>query len=170
VYEKLPDASPRKNVTKLNPERPKKFEAVSILRCPVCRIPRKGNEAAPRQTKESEDMKFMLMILDNVKAQANLQPGDLDRIVKEHSQFAASLAAQKKLVDGQRLRPDNESTRITIEKGKRVVSDGPYPETKEILGGYYLIDCASKQEAIEWAKKCPIFESDAVELRPIWEG
>jgi hypothetical protein len=114
-------------------------------------------------------MKFILMILDNPKAHAKLSEADFIRILKEHEAFGTELASRNKLVDGQRLRPE-ESARIRFENGERIIVDGPFAEAKEVVGGYYVIECASRQEALEWARKCPIFETDAVEVRAVWEA
>jgi hypothetical protein len=114
-------------------------------------------------------MKFMLLILDNEKAQAARPAGEIDRIVNEHGRFAGELVAAGKLLGGNRLTPGAEAARVTREGQERVVVDGPFAESKEVLGGYYLIEVASKEEAVAWAKRCPIFEGDAIEVRQIWE-
>lgn len=62
-----------------------------------------------------------------------------------------------------------DATRVKNRNGKRVVVDGPFAETKEALGGYFLIECASKQEAIEWAARCPGADHGTIDVRPIWE-
>src|SRR5437867_5941233 len=69
---------------------------------------------------------------------------------------------------GERLRPDGDASRIRLKAGQRQVMDGPFTETKEALGGFYLIECDTRQEAVEWAKKIPLREGSFVELRPIW--
>ena len=61
-----------------------------------------------------------------------------------------------KMVHGERLRPDGEASRVRLKAGQRQVTDGPFTETKEVLGGFYLIDCDSMKEAVEWAKKIPL--------------
>ena len=55
-----------------------------------------------------------------------------------------------------------------IKAGQRQVTDGPFTETKEVLGGFYLIECDSKSEAIEWAKKIPLREGGSIDIRPVW--
>ena len=110
-------------------------------------------------------MKFLLCILDDATNQPT--PEALQRIVGEHDQYVGALVAAGKLAGGNRLRP--EFQKITVQNGKRVATDGPFAETKEILGGYYLLECDSHQEALEWAKRCPMFPTDSLQLFPIWE-
>src|SRR5687767_3728260 len=115
-------------------------------------------------------MKFLMMILDNEAAQSKLPPAEMERIVGQHRKVAEELTRQKKLVNGSQLRPSAEATTIRLKAGKRVTVDGPFAETREVLGGYYVIDVASKAEALEWAAKLPMGEGDAIELRPLWES
>ncbi len=114
-------------------------------------------------------MKFLLMIIDNEAAHAKLPPKEMERIMGEHGRFAEALQGAKKLVEGNRLRSGSQATTLKQRGGKRVTVDGPFTETKEALGGYYLIDVASKAEALEWAGRVPLFDGDAVEVRELWE-
>ncbi|MGH7804935.1 MAG: YciI family protein [Candidatus Binatia bacterium] len=65
------------------------------------------------------------------------------------------------------LRPDDEGVRVRVRDGQTLVVDGPFAESKEVVGGFYLIECASKAEAIELAKRCPAAEWGEVEVREI---
>ncbi len=67
------------------------------------------------------------------------------------------------------LRPPAEGVRIRVSGGEKVVTDGPFAESKEVVGGYWIIQAKSREEAIEWAKRCPIGEGPELELRPIME-
>ena len=69
---------------------------------------------------------------------------------------------------GERLRPDTDASRVRFKAGQRQVMDGPFAETKEALGGFYLIECDTKQEALEWAKKIPLGEGGFIDVRPVW--
>jgi hypothetical protein len=60
------------------------------------------------------------------------------------------------MVHGKRLRPDADGSRVRFKAGQRQIMDGPFTETKEALGGFYLIECDSREEALEWAKKVPL--------------
>ncbi len=68
-----------------------------------------------------------------------------------------------------RLRDTSGSTRVKVADGKTKVQDGPYADTKEQLGGYYLIDVKNLDEALSWAARCPGASHGIVEVRPVWE-
>jgi len=74
-----------------------------------------------------------------------------------------------KTVVAERLRPEAEASRVRVKAGHHQVTDGPFAETKEGLGGFYLLECASREEALEWAKKVPIGEGGVVDVRPVWQ-
>jgi hypothetical protein len=117
-------------------------------------------------------MKFLLMLAQDARAWDEEPRSEKDRTFYEHMKVSSQLEAQGKLLGSQRLRPSKESKTVRLRKGKRVVTDGPYAETREQIGGSYLIECASMDEAIEWAMKMPHFgnpEYSAIEVRPIWE-
>ena len=69
---------------------------------------------------------------------------------------------------GNRLRPTNTASTVRVANGKTQVLDGPYVETKEQLGGYFMIDVADLDAALSWAARCPGAGHGAVEVRPIW--
>lgn len=79
--------------------------------------------------------------------------------------FRDALEARGVLVTSSPLRPDSEGVRIEVRGGKRFVTDGPFAESKEIVGGFFLLDCRTKEEAIAIAGECPATEWGTVELR-----
>jgi hypothetical protein len=114
-------------------------------------------------------MRYMLLICGDEKSEARVPRGEMETIVQGHRRFAEELQGAGKMVVGERLRPDAEASRIRVKAGQRQVMDGPFAETKEALGGFYLIECASKQEALEWAKKIPLREDSYIDVRPVWQ-
>jgi hypothetical protein len=72
------------------------------------------------------------------------------------------------LVGGERLRPTSDATTVRVKDGKTQVLDGPYAETKEQLGGYYMIDVPDLDAALSWAARCPGAATGTMEVRPIW--
>ena len=72
------------------------------------------------------------------------------------------------LVDGNRLKPTNAASTVRVANGNTKVLDGPYAETKEQLGGYYMIDVPDLDAALSWAARCPGASHGTVEVRPIW--
>jgi hypothetical protein len=67
------------------------------------------------------------------------------------------------------LHPPSTGARVSFASGKPVVTDGPFTESKEVLGGYWMIDVKSREEAIAWAKKCPASENEIIEIRQVQE-
>ncbi len=72
------------------------------------------------------------------------------------------------MIHGERLRPETDATRVRVKASQRQVTDGPFAETKEALGGFYLIECEDRKEAVEWAKKIPLRDGGVVDVREIW--
>jgi len=112
-------------------------------------------------------MRYLLLICSD-KNQAPPTPAQMEAMVQGHGRFAQELRAAGKMVHGERLRPDSDGTRVRFKAGQRQIMDGPFAETKEALGGFYLIDCDSREEALEWAKKIPLNEGGSIDVRPIW--
>jgi hypothetical protein len=110
----------------------------------------------------------MLMVHHDEPAVARLSQEEFERVPREHAAFSAELKAAGVYVAGDRLRPSREARRYRQEKGKRTLIDGPHPETREVIGGYYLIECPSEEAARAWAEKCPMWDCDVMELRPVW--
>ncbi len=114
-------------------------------------------------------MRYLLLIGSDDKAAPAPPKAEMDAMVQGHVRFGEKLRAASKAVVGERLRPDSEASRIRLKAGQRQVMDGPFAETKEALGGFYLIDCDNREEAVEWAKQIPLREGGFVEVRPIWK-
>ena len=113
-------------------------------------------------------MRYMLLICSDDKNAAPAPRAEMETIVQGHARFSEELRKAGKVVLGERLRPDGDASRVRFKAGQRQVMDGPFAETKEALGGFYLIECDTKQEALEWAKKIPLREGGFIEVRPIW--
>lgn len=114
-------------------------------------------------------MRYLLLIGSDDKNQTAPPKAEMEAIVQGHARFAQELRATGKMVHAERLRPDSDGSRIRVKAGQRQVMDGPFTETKEALGGFYLIDAGSRQEAVEWAQRIPLREGGFVEVRPVWE-
>ena len=115
-------------------------------------------------------MKFMLILSADASAQDTEPQSEKDRVYNEHRKVVHELEAQGKLVGSGRLR--GGGVKIRMIQGKPTAIDGPFSETKESVGGYYLIECASREEAVEWAKKMPHFgdlKYSGIEVREFWD-
>ncbi len=114
-------------------------------------------------------MRYMLLIGSDTTVQAPPPAkAEMEAILQAHARFGEELNKAGKMVVGERLRPNTDASRVRLKAGQRQVMDGPFAETKEALGGFYLIECDTQQEAVEWAKKIPLREGGFVEVRPIW--
>jgi len=113
-------------------------------------------------------MRYLLLICSDDKGQAPSPRAEMEAMVQGHGRFAEELRTSGKMVHGERLRPDSDGSRVRFKAGQRQVMDGPFAETKEALGGFYLIECETREEAVDWAKQIPLREGGFVEVRPIW--
>jgi hypothetical protein len=113
-------------------------------------------------------MKYLLLIYAN---EANMQSASTPAVEQIQAAYGAYTEAMTKagvIVGGERLRPTSSATTVRTTDGKQQVLDGPYAETKEQLGGYYMIDVPDLDAAISWAARCPGASHGTMEVRPIW--
>jgi hypothetical protein len=112
-------------------------------------------------------MQYMLLIYDDEQVWAKLPEAERNGLYAEYGAFTKELAEKGALVAGDQLQPTSTATTVRIRKGDQLVTDGPFAETKEQLGGYYLIDVESMDEALEWAAKIPSVRYGSIEVRPL---
>ena len=114
-------------------------------------------------------MKYMLLIYS--AEDAGPEPGSSEFEAQMGQWFSVSneMAEAGVMLAGAPLQGLESASTVRIRDGKRLVTDGPFAETKEILGGYYLLDCAGLDEALSWAAKLPNAPYGSVEVRPIQE-
>jgi hypothetical protein len=112
-------------------------------------------------------MQYILLIYSDEAAWDSLSEGERGARHAEYGKLTGDLRTQGKLVGGDELQPIATATTVQVRKGETLVSDGPFAETKEALGGYYLIDAESLDEAIEWAARIPSAREGKIEIRPI---
>ena len=119
-------------------------------------------------------MRFMMLMIPGVyqgaegrKIAADFAPGAED--VAKMMKYNEDLAKAGVLVSLDGLQPPAKGARISFPAGKPRVTDGPFTESKEVLGGYWIIQVNSKEEAIEWAKRCPAQSADVIEVRQVFE-
>jgi hypothetical protein len=115
-------------------------------------------------------MKYMLLIHDDEQAFQNLNDGDRQAIYAEYRKFSEDIAASGNYVSGSELQPSSSSTTVRVRSGKRLVTDGPFAETREQLGGYVLIDATDLDEAIGIAARIPVAHLGTIEIRPLEPG
>jgi hypothetical protein len=112
-------------------------------------------------------MKFTLLLWGDEGQWANMSEEETAAEMERWNDYTNQLVAAGAMVSGEGLDPSTASKILRIENGERVVTDGPYAETKEQLGGFYVIECASMDEALEWAAKLPSAQHGTTEVRPV---
>jgi hypothetical protein len=113
---------------------------------------------------EGEQMKYMLLIYGNESAWSDVER---EACYHESASYARELAAKGKYLAANPLQPVATATSIQIREGKRLVTDGPFAETREQLGGYFLIDAVNLDDAINIAEGLPGAKIGTVEIRPV---
>ena len=100
----------------------------------------------------------------------DVSPEEMQAMMQPWSDYGEAVVEAGVFLAGEGLQPAVTATTIKhVEGGERIVTDGPFAETKEQIGGFYLLDCANLDEALEWAKKVPMSEGRSVEVRPVMD-
>ena len=112
-------------------------------------------------------MRYMLLIYDCDRP----EPGDpgFEEALAAVNAFADECGRRGVFVAGDPLRPASTATTVRVREGQTLITDGPFPETHEQLGGYYIFDCRGLDEALELAALCPMAQVGAIEVRPLAE-
>lgn len=115
-------------------------------------------------------MQYMLLIYGDEKAWAAMSESEINKTMQAFDAYSKELAESGVLRGGSELAPISTATTVRVRNGKALTSDGPFAETKEQLGGYYLIDAPNLDEAIKWAAKIPSAVHGSIEIRPQTEN
>ena len=111
---------------------------------------------------------YMLLIYDD-EAQRGTTEQDMAGVMQEYFAFSDSLTQRGAMKDAAPLDPISTARTVRVRDGQALVVDGPFAETKEQLGGYYLIECDTIEQAVEAAKMCPGAKHGSVEVRPVMQ-
>lgn len=114
-------------------------------------------------------MRFMVLMIpgDQQKMEAGVLPDE--KLIGAMMKYNEELAKAGVLLALDGLHPSSKGARVRFSGGKRSVTDGPFTEAREVIGGYWLWQVRSKEEAIEWASRCPAADGDTLELRQVHE-
>jgi len=116
-------------------------------------------------------MRFMMMLPAPVEALEKWQnAGPNNEIDLAMRKYNKEMAKTDVLLSAEGLHATSKGTRIRVTGGKRVVTDGPFAEAKEVIAGFWMIQVKSKEEAIECAKRCPLPENGLIEIRQVFEN
>ena len=114
-------------------------------------------------------MKYLLTIYGDESRWAEATPQDLQEMMSAYEAFSREATAAGVMLGGEGLSPSGTATTVRVRDDDVLTSDGPFAETREQLGGYYLLDCADADEAIGWAARIPGARYGAIEVRPVMD-
>jgi hypothetical protein len=114
-------------------------------------------------------MRYMLLINGPAQQDEGWTPADLEARAAEYMKFTQEIIDSGELQSGERLRDADTATTVRVRNGDVITTDGPFAETKEVLGGYYVVDCKDLDRAIELAAKLPNARTGSIEVRPVWD-
>jgi hypothetical protein len=112
-------------------------------------------------------MKYMLLIYDNEQAWAKLNDLEHRKLYAEYGQFTESIKESRNFLAGGQLHPTTTASSVKVRNGKELITDGPFAETHEQLGGYYLIEAKNLDEATRLATQIPSARFGTIEVRPL---
>ena len=112
-------------------------------------------------------MQYILLIYSSEKMWESKTPEDINRVMEEYNAFTESIVKSGNFKAGEELQPITAATTVRVRNGKPQVTDGPFAETREQLGGFYLIDADNLDQAIQIASRIPSAREGCVEVRPI---
>ena len=115
-------------------------------------------------------MEYTLLIYADQAAFETISPAQMKETQAAYHAYTEALQEAGVLRGANRLRPTQTATTVRLRSGKTEVLNGPYAETREQLGGYYIIDVANMDEAIKWASRCPAAQWGSIEVRPYHPG
>ncbi len=114
-------------------------------------------------------MRYLLLIYQNEAEHAKLSQEELGAEYGAYMAFGEEVQKKGVFLSGEALMPTNTATTVRVRGGKTLNTDGPFAETKEQLGGFYLLNCKDLDEAIQFAAKVPAATDGSIEIRPIME-
>ena len=115
-------------------------------------------------------MQYLLMLYNDESGWGRLTPAQKAEGIAAYTAYGEALRKAGAFINSNRLSPTATATTVRVVDGKAQVLDGPYTETKEQVGGYYLIDVPDLDAALSWAARCPGASHGVVEVRPVWQA
>jgi hypothetical protein len=122
----------------------------------------------PGQKTRESTMQYVLLIYSNEAGMQAASKADAEQMMAAYGAYGEAMKKAGVIGGGERLRPSASATTVRVADGKSKVLNGPYAETKEQLGGYYMIDVPDLDTALTWAARCPGASHGIVEVRPLW--
>jgi hypothetical protein len=141
---------------------------MSIAPLPFVVRMRGGRGAAAAEKDLGDAMRYMLLIYSEEQAGAP-DPVEGEKVMNEYWAYSQAVTEAGVVQASDALQETATATTVRVRDGERVITDGPFAETREILGGFYLIDVPDLDAALDWAARCPGARYGSVEVRPIME-
>jgi hypothetical protein len=114
-------------------------------------------------------MRYLMLIYSSEWDSPDRDPEEMQAVMNEWTNYTADLLKRGVSDNGEALEPVSTATTVRVRGGETLTTDGPFAETNEVLGGYYLLNCKDLDEAIQIATQCPAARDGSIELRPITE-
>jgi len=114
-------------------------------------------------------MRYMCLIYADESTMPGQGTPDAEKLMAEYYAYSGEVARSGAFKSGDALLPTAAATTVRVRDGKTLTTDGPFAETKEQLGGFYILECKDLDEAIAWAAKIPDARRGSIEVRPVWE-
>lgn len=114
-------------------------------------------------------MRYLLMIYGDETTEAAASPEEDAALMAAYGAWVEAATKAGVMRGGERLRPTSAATVVRAPKGETLTTDGPYADTKEQLGGFFIVDCENLDDALQWASRIPAAADGTIEVRPIWE-
>jgi hypothetical protein len=114
-------------------------------------------------------MKYLLTIYNDESGFADATPEDVQQVMAAYEAFGREVSEAGAMLGGEGLQPSSTATTVQVRDGNAITSDGPFADTREQLGGYYLLECRDLDEAIGWAGKIPGAQNGTIEVRPVMD-
>ncbi len=114
-------------------------------------------------------MQYLLLIYSNEAEIAKMNPAALETMMADYTEFTKGVIQAGQFKAGDRLKPTSTASTVRVRNGKVTTTDGPFAETREQLGGYYLVEAKSLDEATAIAARIPGAKWGSIEVRPIWQ-
>jgi hypothetical protein len=114
-------------------------------------------------------MQYLLLLYSNESSWGQMTPDQQQQGIAAYMAYGEALRKAGAFIGSNRLQGTSSATKVRIENGKTQVLNGPYADTKEQLGGYYLIEAPDLDAALAWAARCPGASHGIIEVRPVWQ-
>jgi len=113
-------------------------------------------------------MNYLLLIYNSEAEENAMNEGEMKKLMGEYTEFTKSIVQSGAFKGADRLRPVSSASTVRVRNGKTAITDGPFAETREQLGGYYLVDAKNLDEATAIAARIPGARTGSIEVRPVW--